>query len=168
MEVWENVNPESGLERMDYGALKTRFEEDEFSKQMAEYSTSAAKLFLEEGIMLDMADDRGIHTLTSTGYKAVRTLDETFSFLEEESDAIPYPRNMTYSNNRLMFYDVYPVTRVNRNRMSRSDQVRMLEAVHKKDVDIDALRTMVVDGESLNTLRYVVLLSKLGADFESL
>jgi len=164
LEVWETAHPEFEMLKLDYGDLERILEQSQNKK----FAPGVSRLLFEHRKLLDISDDAGIPTVTRDGsHGRARELDETMEVLVSE-DVIAYPRNTTAANDKLVFYDLYPLFDVPKE--ISNETIKQIALLVGKN-DVHALRRVVEEDPKsresrLNITRYLTLLKRMGANLE--
>jgi hypothetical protein len=114
IEVWESVGPENSLQDMPYETIAQITNNNEnFKRQMKEFSESVLDMLREEHVMIDLCDFGGIRTEVKKRVRepGIKTLEGTIQFIEGNlpDDEIVYPRNLSFGPRGVQYYDTYPL-----------------------------------------------------------
>lgn len=171
VEFYEKVDTENELDNIGLKRLDELKENERFNEELADFANATLDLLVNERMTIDIADRAGIRGYDKSGDKvALKKLEPVLRFLEGSvTSASLFPRNVTYDNGRIVYFDNYPVgivpesfsdrTNALISAVSRSDGDSVRQIVGKSGNEADTEREVII-------LRYLVLLKSMGADLE--
>jgi hypothetical protein len=168
MEVWENVDPKEELSRKGFEGLRQLSKNRNFRKQLRGFAQGAYELLEKEGIILDICDMGGIQ-IFQQGHERRKRLKrfEGVKILaqNEVTEIIPYPRNTSYSNRKLKFFDIYPADEMPKPLYEETltPLIDNLRSGNWKNIEKIIKENPSEEEGRLHVLRYLVLLEKIGA-----
>jgi len=164
MEIWDKVEARYTLQNREPEELSKLYNDPTFAEQSKLFASSALRLLDEKGIGLDICDRGGIRSYKPDGSRHdIFSLDD-LAHLKKDGIVI-YPRNLTYAENKLSYYDTYPLHEVSPsmtpeviNRIKHylsQDDYYGLALMEKRSTDPQSF---------LQVTRYLYLLREMGAD----
>jgi hypothetical protein len=164
MEIWDKVEARYSLQNLGPLELAKLYKDPIFMEQSKLFASNALRLLDEKGIGLDICDRGGIRSFKPDG-----TRHDTYSLddlVQLKNDGILiYPRNLTFADDKLSYYDTYPLHEVAHS-MSPEVINRIKHYLSKDDYyGLALMEKRSSDPQSmLQITRYLFLLREMGAD----
>jgi hypothetical protein len=169
MELWEKVDTRSGPSRMPFHTLIEQQNDPSYKKESELFANRALTLLKEEGIVLDICDISGIRGIDKDNrYIRFKNIDKVLELRSDNNtEQTFYPRNLTFENGKIKFFDFYPVSHIDDLGVSPTYMRVLVNGL--KNHDNEAVRARIGDSITrLFVLQYLVLLEKMGGDLDVL
>ncbi len=172
MEIWEEVDS-SSFSSNKFAKLSEHFSDPVFIHSMPIFATNLLRVFRDDGLMVDICDGDGIRSRNNDDSKSniMKVSDVVLLLASGRQSTIAYPRNVSYANGKILFYDIYPVDLVQDFSEDQELIDDLIMCLTKND--FGGIRKMffdnnISDDDPFNViLRYLAFLKYLGADFDA-
>jgi len=164
LEIWEDVDTRGAAEK-----IKNGMRDDDSRLEMQKFANGTLKMFVEEGVMIDICDMGGVECLGENAERSrrVQGLDDLVSLGDEETFV---PRNTVFKDGKVKFFDTYPVNKSRLESVETQKIINIVSQANWLELSKNYLSGVQEDqrekGEYL--ISYLYLLKKMGADMSIL